>query len=67
MGPIFVLSSWRGNFHLNNLIFWANGFYYAVSKEKAVQHKFMYVYPPLLTGGTPKDSGGADDGAAVRF
>ena len=46
MGPIFDLPGWRGNFHPNYLIFWANGFYYAISKENAVQHNFLYVYPP---------------------
>ena len=48
VGPIFDLFSWRGNFPQNNLLFWANDFFYAISKENAVQNNFLYVYPSLL-------------------
>ena len=42
------MKGWQGNFHPNNQIFWANGFYYAISKENALQRNFLLVYPPVL-------------------
>ena len=39
------MPGWRGNFHPNDVIFWANVFYYAISKENAVQHNFFVFLP----------------------